>query len=416
MKPSLSFLLVILIFPLAIPCAVQAETWTDNTGQFKIEAEFAGVEGRSVVLRLADGSTKNVPIERLSEASRERAKALYEAAKSKPAAARPMVAKPATLDASSGSATPTLARGNHDVAPAVPPMPAFPEIGSLQQTVDFVIEQLLAGHPEVIWYALPADVRREVDSDEVRAAMRPAIEMQVESQQPIHDVANKVCEILIRQKPFILNTPMVKMAPPQAMQMVQPLYDPASGLIYEVVQCVFDSKMIVDDSVTTFVAHDGPRIGGHLRVLVQAAPPGMIDQFTSKIVVDQIDDSNGTITMPKQDGGTTVVEMVAYGGRWMPKDFVATWKEKGGTMASGMAEQFESNQAALQASQQQMAQATGMIAGMANQFLQPMLDAKTQQEFDTALTQAMLTASMMQNNGAPGLAPPPAARNPAFGQ
>lgn len=420
MRHSRSFLFGILFFSLVAPDAVQAETWTDNTGQFKIEAEFVGVEGRSIVLRLADGSTKNVPIERLSDASRERAKALYEAAKSNPATAtKPMVAKPATAGASSGSATPSVARGDNDFAPAVPPvspMPDFPDNGSLQQTVDFVIEQVVAGHPEVFWYALPAEVRREVDSDEVRAAMRPAIEMQVEAQQPIHEVANKVCEILIRQKQFILNTPMMKMAPPQVTQMVQPLYDPASGLIYEVVQCVFDSKMIVDDSVTSFVDHYGPRIGGHLHVLVQAAPPGMIDQFTNTIVVNQIDDSSGTITVPKQGGGTTVVEMVAYGGRWMPKDFVATWKEKGGTMASGMAEQFESNQAAFQASQQQMAQATGMIAGMANQFLQPMLDAKTQQEFDTALTQAMLTASMMQNNGAPGLAPPPAARNPAFGQ
>ncbi|PAY19251.1 hypothetical protein CKO51_11570 [Rhodopirellula sp. SM50] len=416
MRFSLFFLLAFLLFPLALPDEVRAETWTDNTGQFKIEAEFVGVEGRSVVLRLADGSTKNVPIARLSDASRNRAKQLYEAAKSNPAAAKPMVAKPATP---SGSATGAIARDGDGFAPAVPPvpaMPAFPENGSLQQTVDFVIEQLSAGHPEVIWYALPAEVRNEVDSAEVRAAMRPAIEMQVETQQPIHEVANQVCEILIRQKQFILNTPMLKMAPPQVTQMVQPLYDPASGLIYEVVQCVFDSKMIVDDSVTSFVDHYGPRIGGHLRVLVQAAPPGMIEQFTGTIVVNQIDDSSGTITVPKQGGGTTVVEMVAYGGRWMPKDFVATWKEKGGTMASGMAEQFENNQADFQASQQQMAQATGMIAGMANQFLQPMLDAKTQQEFDAALTQAMMTAAMFQNQAGPGLAPGPAARNPAFAQ
>ncbi|QDV45737.1 hypothetical protein Enr13x_56160 [Stieleria neptunia] len=419
MRPSLSFLLAFLLFPLATPDQVSAETWTDNTGQFKIEAEFVGVEGRSVVLRLADGSTKNVPIERLSDASRNRAKQLYEAAKSKPAAASPMVAEPATPNATSGSTTPSIARNRDDFAPAVPPvppMPAFPDNGSLQQTVDFVIAQALAGHPEVVWYALPAEVRKEVDSDEVRAAMRPSIEMQVDAQKPIQDVANKVCEILIRKKQFILNTPMVKMAPPQVMQMVRPLYDPASGLIYELVHCAFDSKMMVDESVTTFVDHYGPRIGGHMRVLVQAAPPGMIEQFTSQIVVDQIDDASGTITVPKQDGGTTVVEMVAYGGRWMPKDFVATWKEKGGTMASGLAQEFENNQETLKASQQQMAQATGMIAGMANQFLQPMLDATTQQEFDAALTQAMMTAAMFQNQAGPGLAPGPAARNPAFGQ
>ncbi|WP_182866951.1 SHD1 domain-containing protein [Rhodopirellula sp. JC639] len=414
MKRPLPLLFALPLFLLAIPQHLHAETWTDNTGQFQIDAEYVGVEGRSVVLRLADGSTKKVPIDRLSDASRNRAKELYEAAKQNPAAAKPaMNATPSATPRSSSAAK------QHDFAPAVPsvpPMPAFPENGSLQQTVDFVVQQVLAGHPEVIWYALPADVRREVDSAEVRTAMRPSIEMQVQAQKPIEDVANKVCEILIRKKPFILNTPMLKMAPPQVMQMVQPLYDPATGLIYELVQCAFHSQMAVDQSVTAYVDHYGPRIGGHLHALVQSAPPGMIEQFTSKIVVDQIDDSSGTITVPKQDGGTTVVELVAYNGRWVPKEFVAKWKEKGGTMAEGLAEEFENNQEALQASQQQMAQATGMISAMANQFLQPMLDATNQQEFDAALTQAVMTATMMQNQAAPGLGPAPGARNPAFGQ
>ncbi|QEF98023.1 hypothetical protein Mal15_20700 [Stieleria maiorica] len=411
MKRSLPLLFALPLFLLAIPQHLNAETWTDNTGQFQIDAEYVGVEGRSVVLRLADGSTKTVPIDRLSDASRNRAKELYEAANQNPVAAKP--AMNATPKAS------TSADNQHDFAPAVPavaPMPAFPENGTLQQTVDFVVAQVLAGHPEVIWYALPEDVRREVDSAEVREAMRPSVQLQVQTQKPIEDVANKVCEILIRKKQFILNTPMLKMAPPQVMQMVQPIYDPASGLIYELVQCAFHSQMAVDQSVTAYVDHYGPRIGGHLHALVQSAPPGMIEQFTSKIVVDQIDDSNGTITVPKQDGGTTVIELVAFNGRWVPKEFVTKWKEKGGTMAEGLAEQFENNQEAFQASQQQMAQATGMVSAMANQFLQPMLDATNQQEFDAALTQAVMTIGMMQNQAAPGLAPAPGARNPAFGQ
>ncbi|WP_390621117.1 hypothetical protein [Stieleria neptunia] len=81
-----------------------------------MEAEFVGVEGRSVVLRLADGSTKNVPIERLSDVSRNRAKQLDEAAKSKPAAARRVVAEPATPNATSRSTTPSIAR-NDDEGP-----------------------------------------------------------------------------------------------------------------------------------------------------------------------------------------------------------------------------------------------------------------------------------------------------------
>ncbi len=43
-------------------------TWTDSTGNFKIEAKFVAVEETEVVLAREDGSTLRVPLERLSEA------------------------------------------------------------------------------------------------------------------------------------------------------------------------------------------------------------------------------------------------------------------------------------------------------------------------------------------------------------
>lgn len=46
-------------------------TWTDVTGRFSIEAEFAGVIGNTVRLRKADGDKVEVSIGRLSEADRE---------------------------------------------------------------------------------------------------------------------------------------------------------------------------------------------------------------------------------------------------------------------------------------------------------------------------------------------------------
>jgi len=57
------------------------ETWTDSTGDFSVEATFVKVEGRSVVLRKTDGNLINVPIDRLSDASRAMAKRLYETQK-----------------------------------------------------------------------------------------------------------------------------------------------------------------------------------------------------------------------------------------------------------------------------------------------------------------------------------------------
>ena len=61
--------------------STNAETWTDNTGKFQIEAEFSGVNGKNVVLKKPDGTTIEVPINRLSAASHARAKELYTASK-----------------------------------------------------------------------------------------------------------------------------------------------------------------------------------------------------------------------------------------------------------------------------------------------------------------------------------------------
>lgn len=45
---------------------VGSRTWTDNTGGFSIEADLQEVRPHSVILRLPDGKTREVPIARLS--------------------------------------------------------------------------------------------------------------------------------------------------------------------------------------------------------------------------------------------------------------------------------------------------------------------------------------------------------------
>lgn len=46
-------------------------TWTDTTGEFPVEAIYAGREGDSVKLKKADGSIITVPLKRLSRQDRE---------------------------------------------------------------------------------------------------------------------------------------------------------------------------------------------------------------------------------------------------------------------------------------------------------------------------------------------------------
>ena len=54
----------------------EIRTWTDISGKFKIEAEYVALEDGIVTLERADGSTRKLPVEKLSESDREVAKRL----------------------------------------------------------------------------------------------------------------------------------------------------------------------------------------------------------------------------------------------------------------------------------------------------------------------------------------------------
>lgn len=97
-------------------------------------------------------------------------------------------------------------------SPVVAPMPPFPENASLEQTVDFVRRQLLAGHPEVFWHAMPKEIRTTLDSDELRKSLVPAIEKQAEYNRMVEAVILKAVEVLITKKDFVLGSQMMTMA------------------------------------------------------------------------------------------------------------------------------------------------------------------------------------------------------------
>ncbi|MBL9114236.1 MAG: PQQ-binding-like beta-propeller repeat protein [Verrucomicrobiaceae bacterium] len=49
----------------------EVRTWTDSTGQFKIEAELVGIQGGQVTLKRPDGSIAKLPLARLSKADQD---------------------------------------------------------------------------------------------------------------------------------------------------------------------------------------------------------------------------------------------------------------------------------------------------------------------------------------------------------
>ncbi len=377
------------------------ETWTDQSGKYQVDAKFVGVEGRSVVLRKIDGSTVEVPIDRLSAESRARAKRMYEMSKSgasvrgdAPQAAPTMSA---TATASSSHLSPNGLKLNFTPPdpPSVAPMPAFPENASLKETFDFVSGQVLSGHPEVLWYALPEEVRTTFDSEEMRIASLQSRKAEQATTDQMVGVVLKALEVLVTKKQFVLNSPFMTQVPPPAMPMIQQGYDPAVGTIFEVAMTLASATEEMEKmTITEILDQRGPRIGGHVQSLLKLAPPDMIDGFLSGVTIEQTSDTTGTISTRNREGGRENTEMVKLMGRWVPKNFADGWalsKDRLKVVLSAPEKDADTIQ-----KNQIMA---GTMATMASGVLDPMLAAGSQQEFDTAVMQVLAVMQMMASGG-----------------
>jgi hypothetical protein len=338
-----------------------------------------------------------VPIAKLSPESRAQAKRLYELSKSSggsPPAAPSEPISPSAATAPSASPAPQL-NFTPPTPPTISPMAPFPENTSLQGTVDFIKAQVVAGHPEVFWYALPEEVRASLDSAEFRNNLTPLLREQAQNRKSIEQVAMKAVEVLVTKKQFLLNSSAMAKIPPPLIPMIQQAYDPAVGLVYEVSVLSFRTDSLADKTVTEMFNYHGPRIGAHLKALAALAPPGMIDQVINQIVVSQSGDSSGTITATNNLGKTETTEMVKSLGRWLPKDFAESWEANKDTFIK---DQFARMSAAKEQNPEAAQKANmlvGMVVGMANGALGPMLAATTQEEFDQALAQVTAMLPML---------------------
>lgn len=384
---------------------VTAEIWTDQSGAFSVEAEFKGVEGTSVVLLKENGVQIKVPISRLSEESKALAKSLYEAMKPGATTATPQ--SPTNAEA----ATNVIPARSLSFTPPEPPilaaMPAFPDNATLQETVDFVTTNLKSGHLEVLWHALPDEMRSELDSPEVRQTVNPFMQQQSQLLKSVETLVFKAIEVLVTKKQFVLGSSMMQQVPPPMFPMIGQCYDPAVGVVFELADLSFRTPDLQNLSITTLVNHYGPRIGGHAKELIQLAPiPGGLDMVLGELTVEMIDADHGVIKAPQAIAGTAAgfpaesedMEMTRFMGRWIPSDLANEWPSMKEMMQNDLKDALEAQQ-----NSEDMQGATmmaGMMTGLVGGVLDQLLAAETQEAFDQVLMQS--AAMLAPNLGAGG--------------
>lgn len=373
-----------------------AETWSDASGNYQIEAAYVRVDGKSVVLRKADGSSVSVPISRLSKQSREQAKRRFLQAKSE------------QPDAASISLAVNNYQPNNDLAniiaptpPDIGPLAPFPNKPTLQQQFDYVRDQAMSGHLEVFWHCLPADLRAELDSQPARDAIYPTIQSYNETNAPFEKLTAKLLEVLTTKKQFILGSSVLASLPPNARPMLEQGYDPAVGLLYEWVSLSNGMHSLRETTFTQWINYHLPRLGAHAKDLLPLLPP-TLGMALNQIAIEQTDASSGTITIPKQDGGTETIAMTFHHGRWLPASFVETLVEH----ENGLIEQIQTSMSELQstvdnANHNPSAMMIKNLAEPLSKALDGLIESKTQQEFDQA-TMAIMQQAMSVAAGGMG--------------
>ncbi|MEZ6088941.1 MAG: SHD1 domain-containing protein [Pirellulaceae bacterium] len=383
--------------------ADSADFWTDISGRYKVEAEYAGMDGKSVILRKSDGLFVKVPLERLSAESRELAKRRHAASNSselKPAT--PTMPETSSDVVSSNTQVASTKTFDFDapVPPPVPPMRPFPVDVTLAETVDFIRQEVLAGHPEVIWYAVPKELREIADSQEYRSHIAA---LQRPNNDAIRSMFIGTIGVLVTKKDFVLQSKFLAQTPPPFQLLVRQFYDPAIGVAFEVAQLIFPDEESETVSVSEHFNHHGPRIGGHLRALVERLPPGMVEQLTSQLTVVDDDTTHGTITFVKPNGEAEVFRLTKVGKYWLPDDLATKWAESRGNLKEIADAQFE--QMKLETAENAdatgfMDAALGGIASDITEVIKSLRLASTQEEFDLALEQANDKLSEILPSGA----------------
>jgi hypothetical protein len=350
---------------------VRGETWSDATGQFKVEAQFLGLKGDKVYLKKKqDGATIAVPLNRLSTESQELARRLAGAAKP-------------IADTPDGAAR-------------------------------AVVEALESGNLRGVWDALPPSYQK--DANEVVRTF--AENMDPDVWKVGTDIVRKVKLLLHQKKKFILAYPAVAESPnsEQLAANWDKIVDAVDALTTSE---LLDLSKLKTLDVGPFLSGSGKKIVEKLGALTKGAEaagvspnpfPGLpvpelpkLDQV--KFTTVSVDGDTAKLRIEAAGKEPQVKDAVRVEGKWLPKEMADGWADG---MARAKAVLTQEMGPKLKQKKQDVLVPLMMVTGV----LDGLLQAKTQQDFNRILDDIAKMAQRFQSGGPAGQ-PPAASRKSA---
>lgn len=357
--------------------AAPTDSWTDSAGAKTIKADFVKLDGVNLTIRMADGTEKVVPLSKLDDKSRLKAREMAKSV-SKPSASAPATAK----------STPTA--GTKVNVPVV-----FPSSPSAQEFMDIIVKEMTNDNPMVVWDALPASKQKQIQEVVKLATTR----IEQKTLTAIKKFRGELLTALKSKKQFILNSTQIPI-PPDQKSVLKGSYDSLVALIEaylpeELMDVSYLQQTEIRDLLSVYIGKitdkakeldDTLPINSPMKKANQVLPTAKVENATAK-------DAMITLEIPSQIPGQSVPPMkfVATEGRWLPESLLGAWDQG-----------IDQVKAVLQSANPKDIHkgVTGALAA-ANFAMGTISTAETQEDFDDAIGQVIGMVGGMMGGAMP---------------
>ncbi len=345
----------------------KADNWTDSTGEKTVVAEFVKLEGIKLTLRKADGKEIVLPLSKLDDKSRLKARAMAKNASDSPSSSTD----------SSSSRKSSSTKSTEPVS--------FPSNPSAQEFMDIVIRELKNDNPIVIWDALPASKQKEVEEVVKLASTR----IEQKTLNLIKKFRGELLTTLKSKKQFVLNSKTLPMQPDQKLILAKS-YDSIVSMVeatipIEWMDVSYLQNSDIRDMLSGYVGNLASKANALQRSLPEDGPyKAMVIPKPESARAESLSSNSANVTFELPGGQGVPVKYVLSEGRWLPEGMVSNW-DQAMAQAKGVLESANPKQIHTQ---------VGIAMLSANAALGAISTAESQEEFDERIVELMGMARM----------------------
>ena len=342
------------------------EGWTDSSGEKTLTAEFVKLEGVQLTLRKADGTEIVIPLNKLDDKSRLKARAMAK---------------------NDGKAP--LAKSTEPVS--------FPSNPTAQEFMDIIIRELKNENPMVIWDALAASKQKQVQEIVKLASSR----IEQRTMNLVKKFRTDLLSALRSKKQFVLNSSAIPI-PPDKKDALAKSYDPLVAMLeaylpVEWLDTSYLQQAEMRDILSSYVHNIVLKAKDVEKSMAGNNP--LIPMMNSAVIEAKVEEVSAkeamiTFVVPGQPEAPT--KFLLSDGRWLPEALLGSWDQQMGQATVGLG----------QVDPKIIHQTVGQGLIFANGLLGTISTAETQQDFDEAIGQLMGMAQMIPGIGGGGMAPP----------